>query len=288
MAVLKLNSNSAAASSVWQMGGYLHAHWCLHYMQASFPWHRAHLLWLEAELGVPIPYWNFFSSQAKTKGSADYGLPQAFLDDTFTDPNGKQVLDAQNNPVPNPLRHALARGGKSRAWTEASDKTEVTRATELTTTGATLDTYITTFVTKYLDEIWHATQIQTFSANVNASQKDEGFNYGAPQDLGTDNPTKFYPDVTLDFDVALEQAHDNYHGWCGPDMANNSFAAYDPLFWSFHANFDRIFEKWVRQYGDKQTWTFATPLRPFVISIKQATPTTPIEVDVSVVEDGDP
>ena len=34
---------------LWQTGGAIHAHWCLHYQQASIPWHRAHLLWLESD-----------------------------------------------------------------------------------------------------------------------------------------------------------------------------------------------------------------------------------------------
>lgn len=66
----------------------------------------------------------------------------------------------------------------------------------------------------------------------------------------------------MEFDGALEQAHDNLHGWTGLDMANNSYAAFDPIFWSFHANFDRIFETWLRGHP-LQDWTLNFPLRPF-------------------------
>ena len=46
-------------------------------------------------------------------------------------------------------------------------------------------------------------------------------------------------------------------------MANNSFAAYDPLFWSFHANFDRIFETWARLHPGTP-WSKSVVLRPFL------------------------
>jgi tyrosinase len=41
------------------------------------------------------------------------------------------------------------------------------------------------------------------------------------------------------FDSAYEQPHDNYHGWVGPDMADNAYTAFDPVFWSYHANCHR-------------------------------------------------
>jgi hypothetical protein len=119
MQLLNLNA-LVKDDSVWQTGGFLHANWCLHYMQASFPWHRAHLLWLETQLGGPIPYWNFFSSTATDPTSPDSGIPQAFLDDTFIDTCGKTQ--------PNPLRHALARGGVSRAPSKTKPISEVKRA----------------------------------------------------------------------------------------------------------------------------------------------------------------
>ena len=272
-AVLKLNSNSLT-SSTWQTGGYLHAHWCLHYMQASFPWHRAHLMWLEAELGVPIPYWNFFSSQADQPASADSGLPKAFLDDTF--------IDISGTVQPNPLRHALAREGKSRASTGNTVLKEVQRASQLTD-PTNRDAYITQWVPQYLKLIYDATQIPTLTTT--AKQQNQGFTFGTP-DLTTWNDVKDYPQATPDFDVVLEQAHDNYHGWSGPDMANNSFAAYDPLFWSFHANFDRIFETWLRTKASSSIAWEHTPLRPFVFDISGTDVAT--SVQVSIVEDGDP
>jgi tyrosinase len=39
-------------------------------------------------------------------------------------------------------------------------------------------------------------------------------------------------------------AHDGGHGSIGPTMANQSVAAYDPIFWFFHANWDRLWWEW--------------------------------------------
>ncbi|KAL0931965.1 uncharacterized protein CTRU02_212918, partial [Colletotrichum truncatum] len=67
------------------------------------------------------------------------------------------------------------------------------------------------------------------------------------------------------FDGLFEQAHDNYHGWVGPDMADNTYTAFDPIFLSYHCNMDRIVERYLRAQASTQpTLTFNFPLRPFV------------------------
>jgi tyrosinase len=44
-------------------------------------------------------------------------------------------------------------------------------------------------------------------------------------------------------------AHDGGHGSIGPTMANQSVAAYDPIFWFFHANWDRLWWEWQKRVG---------------------------------------
>ena len=251
MGLLRLGTN-VVPGSVWQTGGSIHANWCLHYMQASFPWHRAHLLWLENQLGSSIPYWNFFSSKAIDPSSPDSGLPQAFLDDTFVDTGGKTQK--------NPLRHAFARGGISRASTAATPLWEVKRAQPFEQPdGPTKRAdYITDHVPLYLKQVYHATIMSSIG---DAQGSGNVFTF-TPPDLTPDTADTFYKDHLEEFDGVLEQAHDNLHGWTGPDMANNSYAAFDPLFWSFHANFDRIFETWLRAHPE-QEWGSNFPLRPF-------------------------
>jgi len=42
-------------------------------------------------------------------------------------------------------------------------------------------------------------------------------------------------------------AHDSGHVSIGPTMADQDVAAFDPVFWFFHANWDRLFWKWQKQ-----------------------------------------
>ena len=42
-------------------------------------------------------------------------------------------------------------------------------------------------------------------------------------------------------------AHDGGHGSIGPTMANQSVAAFDPVFWFFHANWDRLWWEWQKR-----------------------------------------
>jgi len=43
------------------------------------------------------------------------------------------------------------------------------------------------------------------------------------------------------------QAHDSGHVSIGPSMADQSVAAFDPVFWFFHANWDRLFWTWQQE-----------------------------------------
>lgn len=51
------------------------------------------------------------------------------------------------------------------------------------------------------------------------------------------------------------QAHDNGHGSIGPTMGNQDYASYDPVFWFFHCNLDRLWLKW---QGNAKALTPAT------------------------------
>lgn len=42
-------------------------------------------------------------------------------------------------------------------------------------------------------------------------------------------------------------AHDGGHGAIGPTMRNQSVAAYDPVFWFFHSNWDRLWWEWQKK-----------------------------------------
>ena len=239
--------------SLWQKGGTVHAHWCLHYQQASFPWHRAHLLWLENLIDFPIPYWNFYSQNAGNPDAPESGIPELFLGDTYT--------NSQGGTPPNPLCVAKARDGKCNPTAkDGKPHDTVQRAPELLDKKNHPE-YITSNVTEYQVQIYNALAMENIG---DAEGVGEPFGYIA-DDLTPKSLEDFYYYHKDEMDGMLEQAHDNLHGWTGTDMANNTYAAYDPLFWSFHANFDRLFEQWIRKNEKTVQWSSNYPLRPFLI-----------------------
>ncbi len=45
------------------------------------------------------------------------------------------------------------------------------------------------------------------------------------------------------------RAHDNGHVACGTTMQNQDVTAFDPIFWIFHSNWDRLWWKWQQAFG---------------------------------------
>jgi tyrosinase len=93
-------------------------------------------------------------------------------------------------------------------------------------------------------------------------QGDPGYPWANIQSFLPPPPDSDYVYRDYNFDGAYEQPHDNYHGWVGPDMADNCYTAYDPVFYSYHANIDRMFEVWLRSHP-AATFTGNYPLHPF-------------------------
>lgn len=46
------------------------------------------------------------------------------------------------------------------------------------------------------------------------------------------------------FAAKIETAHDNGHGASGPSMSSTDIASFDPLFWFFHCNWERLWWAW--------------------------------------------
>jgi len=57
-------------------------------------------------------------------------------------------------------------------------------------------------------------------------------------------------------------AHDSGHNSIGPTMSDQSVASFDPVFWFFHCNWDRLFWQW-------QTTMHATDLNGLISTISQ-------------------
>ncbi|KAH6655911.1 hypothetical protein BKA67DRAFT_603635 [Truncatella angustata] len=236
--------------SKWQELGLLHTEWCLHYQEATFLWHRAFLLYIEKLIDYPIPYWNGFSIASSDPTSADAGIPRVFLEETYIHPKDGSVR-------PNPLKYALALDGKSKSgkgqW--------VTRDPTLVEGPSSPDWQrkISLF-SKYHEQITQALQQKTFTSK--DTQEGFGIPWANIPTFSDDQPDSLYP-YRLDFDGLFEQVHDNYHGWVGPDMADNTYTAFDPIFLSYHANMDRLAGVFLDAHPDTHL-TSNYPLQPFI------------------------
>jgi tyrosinase len=95
--------------------------------------------------------------------------------------------------------------------------------------------------------------------------------------------------LTGGFQKSIIQAHDDGHGSTGPTMSRQEVAAFDPIFWFFHCNWDRMFLSWqtlvngTTLNGFKSTldgdtsWLTFPPLKPWPQTCADA---VPAEADV--------
>lgn len=275
MRVEALGTGQVDPNVAWQKLAYIHTNWCLHYQEAFLLWHRAYLLYIEELLGCAIPYWNFMSPYATQDGHPEAGLIQPFKDETYLHPITKQTR-------PNPLRYAIAKDGKSKACELAKQDSQwrelclddvgncqckyVQRDPVLYTVGddqRTKRQQKLAMLKKFQQQVVYALQWPTFST----PEGFPGYPWANIQSFDPPPPDSQYPH-RCDFDGLYEQPHDNFHGWLGPDMADNAYTAFDPVFLSYHANIDRIFEEWKRTHPTA-TFTAGFPLRPFLGSTAQ-------------------
>jgi len=250
-----LRAGDPDPNAPWQQIAAIHTNWCLHYQEAFLFWHRANMLWLEDRMGIAIPYWNWMSPYVAEEGNPAAGLPQAFLDETYIDPYTQEER-------PNPLRYAAARDGSSKACVGHPPEPGclwVHRDPLLTDPNADpikrqdkLNQLLT-----YQHQVQNAFAISTFST-------PQGWPGHPWANIPTfPAPDSDYPYLNETFDGTYEQPHDNFHGWVGPDMADNTYTAYDPVFWSHHSMIDLVMELWIRQHPPAQ-YTANFPLRPFI------------------------
>jgi tyrosinase len=95
---------------------------------------------------------------------------------------------------------------------------------------------------------------------------------GRPADL----PTQGDVDDVLsrtdwnDFADALENVHDQVHGWVGGDMGVVGTAAFDPIFWAHHTMIDRLWWLWQTRNGNSNISPdlLDVPLAPFNLKVR--------------------
>ncbi|KAF2259586.1 Di-copper centre-containing protein, partial [Lojkania enalia] len=242
--------------SRWQELGWLHAQWCLHYQEATFFWHRAMLVYMEGLIDFPIPFWNGFAKESANPESAFAGIPNVFLEDEYFHPIAKEWRK-------NPLKYALA------CNPQGSDPSPVKRDSILENGKSTTDNTawakkIKDLMTLYHEQIKNALDTSTYSW-----PQETGFPWANLPAFKENMPDSDYAHRTT-FDGIFEQPHDNMHGWLGGiggDMSDNTKTGFDPLFYSMHANFDRIVAAWQSQHPN-QTYSSNFPLRPFTDGAK--------------------
>ncbi len=59
----------------------------------------------------------------------------------------------------------------------------------------------------------------------------------------------------------IESAHDAGHGACGPTLSNTDAASFDPIFWFFHSNWDRLWWEWQQIMSATTLWTFRSTIK---------------------------
>jgi len=247
-------------NSPWQIMAAIHSDWCLHYQEAFLLWHRAFILYFEQQIGMAVPYWNWMSPNVSKLGDPEAGLPQAFIDKTYKHPETGEVR-------PNPLRYAIARNGRSKACEGGHNEIPddqcqyVQRDPVFYTTGEDSKEKRQqkfNLLNKFQRQVSEALMWPVFST----PQGSPGYPWANIPTFDPPPPDRDYPHK-CDFDGRYEQPHDNYHGWSGPDMADNAYTAYDPIFWSLHSNIDRVYEGWLRKNTGAQ-YTANFPIRPFI------------------------
>ncbi|MBA2323530.1 MAG: tyrosinase family protein [Pseudonocardiales bacterium] len=62
------------------------------------------------------------------------------------------------------------------------------------------------------------------------------------------------------FNKGIWQAHDAGHPACGTTMSTPDAAAFDPIFWFFHANWDRLWHEWQQIMRATTYWSFRSAL----------------------------
>jgi len=242
---------------------YIDAWWCLHYQEATFFWHRCYLRYVEELIDFPIPYWNGFASDAADPDSPYAGIPDIFLEENYTDPDGITHK--------NPLRWAYSYLGRSKSdpATPYVQRNPILVKGRPSQPGPDRDAWnkhISLF-NLYHQQIVTSMQQPVFSLpQYNPTPGVTAEAAWAALPAFKDNmPDSDYTVAYGTFDGHFEQAHDNFHGWVGGkigEMADNTYTAFDPIFLSYHCNMDRLFEHYLRSNpGTKVTAEF--PLRPF-------------------------
>lgn len=126
----------------------------------------------------------------------------------------------------NPLKYALALGGQNKSGTSEY----VERYAVLVERRPYEDWKNKVLLFK----LYHRQIANAFKANFSLHQND-GYPWANLPSFKDKQPDECYPEAARQFfDGLFEQAHDNYHGWTGPDMVIEPSIFFFPQSHFFH------------------------------------------------------
>jgi hypothetical protein len=215
--IMDLDNNDP--NSFYQLGG---IHWypaptyCEHHVHPFLAWHRAYILQFENALrtipgceDVTLPYWDISDDRYPKIFSegpfATYKVPQEFLDQYPEEvKNGSLKADGSI------IRNDEATYNKEK-WTYIRDAT-----------------HDPTNINKvYLDKIIQFPTWNSFNGLTSSGVFDGKYING--KYVGSES---------------LMHAHDMIHNSNGATTANQDVTGFEPVFWFFHANWDRLMWQW--------------------------------------------
>lgn len=94
-------------------------------------------------------------------------------------------------------------------------------------------------------QIGHGYDPLTTSRYTPGDIADNLASFGLPEQI----VTSLNQSIWEQFNRVFWHAHDNGHVSCGTTMENQDISAFDPVFWFFHCNLDRIWLEWQRGVG---------------------------------------
>ena len=199
--------------------------WCEHGTLLFLPWHRAFLYYFELALQTRLGP-RFSLVEPAVPGFADLGLLwwDWASDESHQEGIPPDFANEQIDGQPNPL------AGSQIASCPGGDQVTV--------------------------GVWSAALLSLIRNHHNPNIRVAISPTDPPRTRRASGPPDDLPrQSTLDnfilpeasfasFSGALEQVHDDVHGWVGGSMSVVPTSAYDPIFWSHHTMIDRLWYVW--------------------------------------------
>lgn len=221
--------------------------WCQHGTVLFLPWHRAYLYYFELALQTRLGA-RFSVVAPQVAEFANVGLPwwDWASPESHSDGIPDSYAEATVNQLPNPLfGSAVGSCGDGRPYS-----TGVWSAPLLALVRQRIPGAVT-------------------PGDPPTTLRDPG----PPDDLPTQATLTnivLTQTVFSGFSTALEQVHNQVHGWVGGAMSSVPTAAYDPVFWGHHSMVDRLWYIWQLSPDgvDPPAELLDTVLTPFPMTVR--------------------